>query len=107
MHNIDRIIRMEKILDEASTVLKKLTEAANAYAALQADLGELEDYYGSSAWMQDYEADESGLLPADLKRGVLSQDAVYDLLSDHDALKALLREIAFSLENEKTAPDEV
>lgn len=28
----------------------------------------------------DYEADEAGLLPADLKRGVLSQDGIDDLL---------------------------
>jgi hypothetical protein len=32
-----------------------------------------------------YEADERGELPPDLKRGVLSQDALYDLLEEkHD-----------------------
>ena len=90
IHDIDRIARMERILKEASDAIRNLTEAANAYAALQADLSELEAYYGSDAWMRDYEADEKGLLPRDLKRGVLSEDAVYDLLTDHDALKALL-----------------
>ena len=39
----------------------------------------LEDYYTSGQWRKDYEADEQGLLPKDLKRGVLSQDALYDL----------------------------
>ena len=37
---------------------------------------------------KDYEADERGELPPDLKRGVLSQDALYDLLerlNDEDA----------------------
>ena len=42
----------------------------------------LEDYYGSSKWIEDYEADERGELPPDLKRGVLAQDALYDLLED-------------------------
>ena len=42
----------------------------------------LERYYTSGEWQADYEADEQGLLPAGLKRGVLSQDAVYDLLED-------------------------
>ena len=37
-------------------------------------------YYTSGEWREDYEADERGELPPDLKRGVLSQDALYDLL---------------------------
>ena len=40
----------------------------------------LEDYYTSGQWLEDYEADEQGLLPDDLKRGILSQDALYDFL---------------------------
>lgn len=40
----------------------------------------LDYYYTSGQWLEDYEADEQGLLPQDLKRGVLSQDALYDLL---------------------------
>lgn len=44
----------------------------------------LEAYYTSGEWRQDYEADERGELPPDLKRGVLSQDALYDYL---DSLK--------------------
>ena len=42
----------------------------------------LDDYYTSGQWQQDYEADEQGMLPEDLKRGVLSQDALYDLLTE-------------------------
>ena len=42
----------------------------------------LEAYYTSGAWREDYEADERGELPSDLKRGILSQDALYDLLED-------------------------
>ena len=42
----------------------------------------LETYYTSGAWREDYEADERGELPTGLKRGVLSQDALYDLLAE-------------------------
>ena len=42
--------------------------------------GELVDYYESGQWRKDYEADERGELPRDLKRGVLSQDGLWDLL---------------------------
>ena len=41
---------------------------------------ELMDYYESGLWLADYTLDEQGLLPRDLKRGVLSQDGVWDLL---------------------------
>ena len=43
---------------------------------------------------EDFEADEAGLLPKDLKRGVLSEDAVYGLLSDYDALEKQLLELS-------------
>ena len=43
-------------------------------------LRQLSDYYGSSAWKRDFAADEAGLLPKSLKRGVLSEDGIHDLL---------------------------
>ena len=42
--------------------------------------GELVEYYESGQWLADFEADERGELPRDLKRGVLSQDGLWDLL---------------------------
>lgn len=47
-------------------------------------LRELKEYYEGGQWLRDYEMDEAGLLPPDLKRGVLSQDGVYDLLERCD-----------------------
>ena len=42
---------------------------------------ELREYYDNGQWLLDYEADERGELPATLKRGVLSQDGLWDLLA--------------------------
>ena len=42
---------------------------------------ELREYYENGQWLRDYEADERGELPVNLKRGVLSQDGLWDLLS--------------------------
>ena len=42
---------------------------------------ELIAYYESGQWLKDYEADERGELPRNLKRGVLSQDGLWELLS--------------------------
>ena len=47
---------------------------------------ELAAYYEDDDWREDFEADEAGKLPADLKRGVLSEDGIYDVLSGHHAL---------------------
>lgn len=79
MNRLERIQHMEQILDDATEALRTLSE-------LRPRLAELAAYYEGGQWMEDYEADEAGLLPADLKRGVLSEDAVYDLLNDYDQL---------------------
>ncbi|WP_298528257.1 GNAT family N-acetyltransferase [uncultured Ruminococcus sp.] len=54
-----------------------MQKAENGSAEL---LGELSEYYGSAAWKRDFAADEAGLLPQELKRGVLSEDGIYNLL---------------------------
>jgi len=87
----ERIERMERILNEAEQAVRALRTALDGYQALQERIGELEDYYTGGQWMRDYEDDEAGRLPPDIKRGVLSQDAVYDLLRRRDALEALLQ----------------
>ena len=88
---IKRIQTMEARLDEASPVISELSDALQKYEEIQSSFYELSDYYGSSDWMADYEADERGEFPADLKRGVLSEDTVYDLITEHKALMARLQ----------------
>ena len=77
---IDRIKRMEDILDEANEAIKKYYDALGYFIAMQKKIKTLEAYYTGGQWQKDYEYDEKGKLPADLKRGVLSQDAISDLL---------------------------
>lgn len=45
-------------------------------------LAELTSYYDGGQWLEDYQCDERGELPTALKRGVLSEDGVYNLLGD-------------------------
>lgn len=77
-----RISRFENILDELSAAVKDLDFALEAYEKLKPRLNELKEYYESSLWKKDFEDDGAGRLPKDLKRGVLSEDAVYDLLDN-------------------------
>ncbi len=93
MNQIERITHMEKILDEASEAVCALERALDHYTAVRERLAELEAYYSGGVWRQDYDDDCAGKLPCELKRGVLSEDAVYDLLMDNNYLLKRLREL--------------
>ena len=86
MEQIERIQHYEKLLDRIAPVLENLEEALDAFEGIQEDVKELAAYYEDDDWREDFEADEAGKLPADLKRGVLSEDGIYDVLSSHYAL---------------------
>ena len=68
LDRIERVEMYERLFDEAATSRDPVK------------LQLLDAYYTSGQWKEDYEADERGELPPDMKRGVLSQDALYDLL---------------------------
>ena len=68
LDRIERVEKYERLFDEAATSRDPVK------------LQLLDAYYTSGQWKEDYEADERGELPPDMKRGVLSQDALYDLL---------------------------
>ena len=91
---IRRIFEMEARLDRAGTALRETTAALDGLRVIREDVRLLSAYYESPLWREDFEADEAGLLPKDLKRGVLSEDAVYGLLSDYDALEKQLLELS-------------
>ena len=92
MNQIERIAHMEEILNEASEAASTLLSALERYQALKPRIAELEAYYTSPQWMLDYEDDCAGRLPDSLPRGVLSEDAVYDLLSTLSILKNHLKD---------------
>ena len=91
MTQLERIEHFEKIFDETSAAVNQLEHALENYAAAQEKCSELMEYY-SDEWLKDYEDDEAGKLPKDLKRGVLSQDGVYDLLTKNNELQARMLE---------------
>ena len=83
----ERIRYYEKIFDEAESLLKQMEEDLTVLKKLEKDLTNLEEYYTGKNWKKDYEADEAGKLPAGLKRGVLSEDGIYDLLERYRDMK--------------------
>ena len=90
MEQIERIQYFESLMDRIAPVLGNLEEALDAFDGIQEDVKELAAYYDDDDWREDFEADEAGRLPRDLKRGVLSEDGLYDVLSSHYALTVRL-----------------
>lgn len=76
----ERVRQMELYFDMLQKAAGANPAALREDRATEAILQVLTRYYESGQWLRDYELDEKGLLPRDLKRGVLAQDAVYDFL---------------------------
>lgn len=89
MDSIQRIKAMEEKLDKAIKAVAALDDAFEQFKAVSPEIEELIAYYESDLWREDFEADEEGKLPTDLKRGVLSEDGIYNLLTDYQRLKGL------------------
>lgn len=77
---VERISLMEACFDLLLRTETENPAALREDPSVKAMLQTLTGYYESGQWLRDYEMDEKGLLPRDLKRGVLSQDAVYHFL---------------------------
>ena len=88
---ITRIRKMERSLNRSMVAVKRLSTALDKWDAIQDDIAALDEYYGSGEWRQDFEDDEAGTLPQDLKRGVLSEDGIWNLLADCKELKNRMR----------------
>ena len=80
LERIERITEMEARMDRVQAAAAALEQALDAWEAAQPDLEPLARYYASPLWREDFAADEAGELPADLKRGVLSEDGLWNLL---------------------------
>ena len=92
MEQIERIRQMELRMERAAKAVMELSAALDNYEAVQEDIAALEQYYGGETWKQDYADDEAGLLPEDLKRGVLSEDGIWNLLSDVSELNSRIKQ---------------
>jgi hypothetical protein len=84
---------MEAAMNECSRVLGELSEKLDRLEELRGRMTGLFDYYGSDAWYEDREAFAAaarGDVPADLTAGVLSEDLVYDEITE-------VRDLAFRM----------
>ncbi len=80
---VGRIEKYENIMHEIEMMPESgLDHKSEAYKDM---INELEAYYRSAEWKKDFEDDEAGRLPKGLKRGVLSEDGIYNLIEKYDS----------------------
>ena len=97
---IRRIAGMEEKMDAALAAAAELERALEHWERVQPALSALAAYYDGGDWLSDYTEDEAGLLPEDLKRGVLSEDGLFDLLDRARELQSRLAEETDAVETE-------
>lgn len=91
---IDRISEMEERLDRVKSAVKELGRTLDDFSGIINELQALKKYYCSEKWKQDFQADENGEFPSDMKRGVLSEDAVWNLLEYNRELAETMRNLS-------------
>ena len=97
MDSVSRINKMEDLLDEADLQVGTFAAMLNRFEKMQPGMVELSQYYGSEEWYQDLAAYDVGKLPEDIRCGVLSEDAVYDLLAKRREIAIRMLKLATNI----------
>ena len=90
--NFKHISEMEEIFDKVLQTQSAFEKAIEEYRGLQPEIEKLEAYYSGKQWKEDFAADERGEIPADMKRGVLSEDGIYNMLERNKEIMEIIGE---------------
>jgi hypothetical protein len=101
MSQLERIQKMEKHLNKYSQVLARAQEALAELERCQSDYIQLRDYYTGQNFFDDLEYSNSPEFPENIACGVLSEDAVYDLMGEHFETAINLLDLSSSMLKER------
>ena len=87
---ISRVEEMETSFDKIVGIVRRLREDLDSFIGSGEEISKLEGYLSSGDWKKDFEADEAGLIPEGIKRGVLSEDGLYGLLEEIDSIRSMI-----------------
>lgn len=77
---------MESILNKAIKKMDTLEKNIAEYKDFQSEIEKLEAYYTSRQWKDDCVMDGEGKFPEKLRRGVLSEDGIWNMLERNKEL---------------------
>lgn len=91
MSDTKHIEEMEKILDKHNEILSRLNDVLDEFEKNQEEYQKLRDYYVSEQYQIDFEKSNNNEFDKNLKCGVLSEDAIYNLIGDnfHTAIRMI------------------
>lgn len=81
---IARVKQMERCYDAVRNALEKDEALLGKNEEIKESIRSLKEYQETGQWLIDFKCDERRELPSNLKRGVLSEDGLYNLLIDVD-----------------------
>ncbi|MBR6269185.1 MAG: DUF4298 domain-containing protein [Bacteroidales bacterium] len=85
-----RVAAMSAAYRKLSGIMESLERDLEALEGAGEELAALREYQASGKWLKDFEADEAKRIPEGTDRAVLSEDGLYNLLSNIDALPSRL-----------------
>lgn len=89
----EEIQRLETIYEDSQTLLEEAFQVLEKLESNLDSFGELKDYYFGDDWKADYDASNEGAY-ADIKHGILSEDAVYNQFVERHELALQMIEMA-------------
>jgi hypothetical protein len=90
----ERVSAMSAAFRRLDAIVAELNDRLEALEEAREDIAALKEYQESGQWLKDFEADEAKRIPEGTDRAVLSEDGLYNLLSDIDALPSRLSGIS-------------
>ena len=90
----ERVSAMSAAFRRLDAIVAELNDRLEALEEAREDIAALKEYQESGQWLRDFEADEAKRIPEGTDRAVLSEDGLYNLLSDIDALPSRLSGIS-------------
>lgn len=97
MENYAHITEMEKIRIQQGELLEELNERLDTLDVSREEYRTLMEYYYSDQRAQDLKDDANHRIPQNLKRGVLSEDELYELMGDYRDTAMRMLEIAVQM----------
>ena len=101
MSQLERIQEMEEHLNQYAQTLAAAQSALAKLEASQMNYIQLRDYYTSQVFFDDLEFSNRPDFPENVACGVLSEDAVYDLMGEHFETAINLLDLSSSMLKER------
>ena len=97
MKQVTRLNKYEKMLNNSIKTINRFKKEYIKYEKIQSSISSLAAYYQSEEWLNDFEDYENGNIDKSIPVGILSEDAIYNLLDENNELAKELQILSESI----------